>query len=504
MTSRAGLQKLQQRSVDDTQLHKQTKVDDAGGKTDGTQAPNVGSAALHTTSFEAGQGELQKVMGGKTQTPAPAPKGGSKGKTAALAGADKLKAGSKKPGFFQRTKKATAAALVGLTLLSATNVAAQEVNVPPPQAPTAVEQVVQADGGNSLSPLNARLMMFENDATRVDTSGTDAQAHFNMGDLNLAELGSGELHPALDQSWGSPGVQAQVDEAYINFAARVGHLSEGGSHIHPNGDRSFTDAEKDLMLDALKDLLKDMPVAAFSEGMANNMAEFFDARGVNIDRLDGGTLKDYGRVGGDYAKQLAENWRDDSPVSFYSTATALAGGLAAGAYFEGSDLLRDVGIRPEISTRLFDKSMKLKFKAEWGAEFSDFRGTLEANQRFQLSDTTNLNVFGNVTFSDEIESGRLGATLNYNNGDDLRGHLSGVYNHLPNSVDGDNFTLSGRLQSDNWRVDGNARYDFGSDRFRSSLSAGYETDNGAYLYLQGNYDTHTDSSSVMAGIQFTF
>jgi|GEM_PF-1200241 len=476
-------------------LQQQGKLRGTGKRDVGkTKAPNADDVGLppgrrhhDSTGFDDGALQQQrKTLGTSSTSPLTSTtqtavsRRRKAGAQAALAGVDKVK-GGKRDGLMSRIKKGTLAALVGIMALNATvpSLAAAEIT-PNLQTPTAIE--MQADStttGGGFNPLTAQL--------------------FNASGDTLPDLGSDNVddaHPATTQSADSTAVQAQTDKAINGFSEKVKDLfqptAQQMAEAAANGetwgaDRTLTADEQKVVTDALKDMLQEMPVAAFSPDLANALASFLEGKGVDVDKLDGGTLKDYGDAGGEFAKLWVDNLKDDKPVVFYSAvAAAAAAGLTYG-YLEGSAGLEKLGVDPEFSVKAMKGQMKLDVATAWDKGYENFDLDVAFDNNFKLGDKYKLAQSGNVDH--HFGTGELDVNINNTltkDGDPLKVKLnystdgtdhSGSAGYFDQYKLGESFTLSQDLSGSYATADGDYSFSSSStlqrnnDAFRIGLTA---------------------------------
>lgn len=457
-------------------------------------------------------------------------------------------------------KKVVLGALMGITLLNATlPAAAQAQELMAPNNPVQVEQVVEAEtfANPLLAQLAARGGAFEVSSTDLDTSDGDNTSRsledrlpgLGSDDVQLAEAAADTLPPA---------VQDVVDQAMERFDDRVdnilnrdaGSLARGESMWQP-GDQ-LSDRQTDQLTDALTDLFKDMPAGALSESLTGPLKTLLDAGGVDTTDFETTKLGDLGDYGSDLAKNLVDNFKDNHPKAFYATAGVLAAGVATYGYLEGSEALRDIGIKPELSTDLFNDKLEVSLSADWQSNFTEFEGTLDGAYKLGGGHTlgAGVNFDGDdfnprLSYSFDGDKWDAAAEGQYNTGDgsvdaagfvnyranpDLNLRLSGVADsdgddHLRFDVghrfendstldlgvrhvwdqQGDDFTdvnARWRLSQDNFNVDATAGYRFGdNDGFRAGLGVGYEPADNMELQLRGDFGQDGDAR---VGVGFTW
>ena len=168
-------------------------------------------------------------------------------------------------------------------------------------------------------------------------------------------------------------VDARTKAAFDNFEARftqiihrdAGSLAAGLRPLQ-SGDPLDATQQKDLER-ALGDLVKELPVAAFSDDFQSALKTALGGRDLSNARLG-----DLGKIGGDAAKDLVKQLKDDHPKAFWSIAGTVAAAAVTVGYTQGTDALAKLGIKPELSTKVF-KDVKLKLGVEAGPKLTDPR-----------------------------------------------------------------------------------------------------------------------------------
>lgn len=320
----------------------------------------------------------------------------------------------------------------------------------------------------------------------------------------------------------SPSVKQAVEQAFDRFEDQVqdalspggldlaerGLTGDVGFNIH-TGEGAMTDAQTDAVKDALRDLFKDLPVAAYSGGAADKLTAFFTAQGVPASELDAATLSDFGSAGGDVAREMVEDFRDKRPVAFYSLASVLAGGAGAAAYFEGSDALEAIGLRPQISKKIFDNT-RVKLGASWDEKFTNpslelsARNVIDFDSPYRLTTEGRVN-YGGESFSDlDIEAWRLSSTFHADDGHmGVRVYAQDAVRPMHGMGEGLQVGTNAWYRSDDFRITGGADYNAFNDTFSARLSAEYEPTENMSFGLHGTHSSNGDSViSVGAAIRF--
>lgn len=493
---------------------KQTGGEDAGRIQDGKTVSKTGTstptkAQISTTGFpnsgfettNASASALRLVDGGAKKNASL-----SKSAQASVAGLDA--ADGKSPAKSNWFKRGVMGVMAGMMLANATA---------PVMAQDALTFNLNSPQGQS------ELVVDSANAFGTNAFGANA-SEFGLGSTTISPWQTRlafDAAPSADADL-SPAVQQAVDQAFDRFENRIqdaltpGGLDlakqAGGGEVGFNLDTrqgDVTEAQADAVKDALQDLFKDLPVAAYSEGMADKLTAFFTARGVPASELDAATLSDFGSAGGDVAKQMVEDFRDDRPVAFYSLASVLAGGAGAAAYFQGSDALESIGLRPEVSTKLFDNT-RVKVGASWDEKFSNpslelsARNVLDFDSAYSLT-TEGRAYFGGESFGDlDLDAWRLSSTFHADDGHmGIRVYAQDADSAMHGIAQGFQVGTNAWYRSDDFRITGGADYNAFTDAFNARLSAEYEPSENVSIGLHGSHSSHGDSViSIGAAIRF--
>jgi hypothetical protein len=370
-------------------------------------------------------------------------------------------------------------------------------------------------------------------------------------DANRSASNEVVMSPAVREK-----VTANLDSFYSKLRTTLNHdamsLARGESPIRA-GD-SLTEGQQNELKDAAVDMLKGMPIGALSPQATEMIRGVLDSRGVDSSNLETKTLDQLGDVGGDLAKKLVDDLKADKPAVFYGVAAAAAAAIGTYGYLEGSEKLRDLGIKPEYKTKLFNKKLEVKAEADWGKKFSDpnlrlsTRGTTSLGSlmigHHMSYDTRNAdNVSGGldirnngrnhigVRANGDLENGLSDASIygRYHIGDHTTvngsANFDGDLNFTGANVNSTTrFNDSGnlrldlnvneegalrdvgagmRLNGDNWNVSGNVRHNFIEDRTTGRVSAGYNPSENFEVGAFGELDTRGESR-VGVGLTWRF
>lgn len=305
----------------------------------------------------------------------------------------------------------------------------------------------------------------------------------------------------------SPAVREKADSAINQYNSQIRtilhhdamSLAEGHTPVR-SGD-ALTDTQRNQLTDATKDMLMGMPIGALSPQMTSELRNYLDRQGVSTDRLETKTLGELGSVGGELAKKWADEFKDKSPGAFYGLLATAGAAVGAYGYLQGSDGLKDLGIKPEFKTKLFGDHLSVKAEAMWGKKFSDPNLRADIQGSYRLSDLT---LRGNVN----VDARNLDATHG-----SVGARWGNDHTHLDAQVNGsvnngiDTIRLSGRYGNENYHVYGNAtltdnmnlreanvggavRFDeYGSARMNVGINGDgrVSTVSGSFDYTRDNY-----------------
>jgi len=361
-------------------------------------------------------------------------------------------------------KRAVVAALIGITLLGA---------VVPAHADTALVQAPQTSSlvmtHQATGPPELVQQRFER-----FVNGANAQ-----------------------QSVSSAVVDARSAAAFDSFNAKLTQILHRDAASLAMGHRpvgvgdQVSQAQTDQLQKAFTDLVSELPVGSFGAGFERILEGVTGALGSDVD-LATVRLKDVGKVGGDAAQALVKQLQKDHPVTFWSLAGVAAAGAVTLGYTQGTDALEKLGIRPEVSTKLFSN------------DHGNLRATVGVHTGPKLSDpAVSIGLRGEHTFDSgtivrgglqtrlqgkELGETRLNASLSTTTGLNVAGEVRFSGNDFQ-PIDAH---LSANKQFDRWNVGADANYNFQNNRFTSSLSAGRTFDvwqkNDLDVQIRGSFD----------------
>ena len=258
-------------------------------------------------------------------------------------------------------------------------------------------------------------------------------------------------------------------------------------------------AQQGQVEDALKDLITQMPVGAFGQHVEGALEGVFSVVGHGAD-LSQVRLKDLGDVGGDAAKAILKQLKQEHRGSYNTLVGVAAAGALAIGYSKGTDALRDLGIKPELSTTVFDGA-QLKLGLDAGPRFSNPALSVGLSGQTQLENGTVLRGALQTRLSGkELGETRLSGSMSTTSGFNVAGQVRFDGQFKPIDTH-----LSATQQFDRWNVGAEARYSFKNDTFSSTLSAGRTFDvyqkNDLDLQLRGSFD---NQGNRFIGVGATF
>lgn|GEM_PF-1482731 len=258
------------------------------------------------------------------------------------------------------------------------------------------------------------------------------------------------------------------------FKPNARQLAAGVKPADPN---NLTEAQKDKMVDATKDVLTDMPVAALAPGMGASLKSFLDKRGIDTTDIESKKVGDLGDYAGDWAKQTVDNLRDEKPGVFYGLAATAATAVGAAGFTQGSKVLKDIGIKPEVKLKMFDKKLELRTEAMWGKKFADPGLHLRGTYKFDGGGRLQAGVKSEVVDDNRLTNFSLAASGR------LSEHWTGRAN--ANYDTDKNFSLAGQL-------------DYANGPWTGQVRGGYDNLNGGYAGAGVQYNP-SDNFSLNAG-----
>lgn len=298
-------------------------------------------------------------------------------------------------------------------------------------------------------------------------------------------------------------VRQQLEASLNTYTARIestlGHdamsLARGKTPVR-EGD-ALTAAQQTELQNASTDFLKDIPLGALSPEVARTVQNKLELAGIDTRDIASTRLKDLGNIGGDIARDLVKDLKQNSPAAYYSLAGGLAAAAGIAAWTGGSAKLERLGIRPEVKSKFFDDQLEVKLKGNWDAHFKNFNATATVTGRVNLGNAGQLSAsvaansatgFDNARVQYDFNRPNLNlsayATANAQGMQDVGGNVS----YRPN----DNFSLSAGVN-----------HNFQTDRTTASAEAAWKVNKDVDFALSASHDSAGDSR-IGAGVRIRF
>lgn len=301
-----------------------------------------GAAPLSTTTpiAQGGEGHVsaaqKKALGLLDDEPSAA-SGKHAGVKAAKVGLEALAPKKKKPTRFMA---GVATMVLGLTLLStAPNMAkAQDWN--------------PAQGGSPIA------VQMESRAYRQNLPELGESVRVEQGKIPQA---------ALDRFYVAMERALRLDARGV-----VLDMHEGRNpYFLSDGTRSLNNEQQKELLRAAKDLVMEIPIGALSPELIGVARDALTARGQSTAGLENKKLGDLGDIGRDIATDIVKDLREAHPAVFNTLGAVAAVALGTAASLEGTDVLRSIGLRPDLRLRFLDGALQTRVRAEWDARFTN-------------------------------------------------------------------------------------------------------------------------------------
>lgn len=197
-------------------------------------------------------------------------------------------------------------------------------------------------------------------AATLRTATWPGSASMNVAPLNTSSAFALRLQPKTSFELASDDLGRALAEALTPTARE---LADG---FVMDGD----EATKRISRGAER-WLRHAPISLLSDDLAASARAMFLDRGVDVASADRLSLSDLGDAGGKLVTDRIDRLRRDEPVVFGALAAAALGGTIAVANNGGSEALERLGIKPGVSTSLFDGRVGLRVRAEFAAGFKD-------------------------------------------------------------------------------------------------------------------------------------
>lgn len=265
---------------------------------------------------------------------------------------------------------------------------------------------------------------------------------------------------------------------------------------------SLTAAQQTAIEKAFRDLLGDLPIGVLGPRVEGSLESALSALGHNRD-LSSVRLGDLGDVGGDAAKALIDELKQERRGAYNTLVGVAAAGAVAIGYTQGTDALRQLGVRPEVSTKIFDGSARLRLGIDAGPRFSNPALTVGLSSETTLESGAVLRGAVRTRIAGgELGETRISGSLSTPSGLDVTGEARFEGNLKPLDL-----TLSATQRYDGWNLGASASYNFQNDTFSSALSAGRTFDvvreRDLDLQIRGSFNNQ-GNSYIGVGATFRF
>ncbi len=327
-------------------------------------------------------------------------------------------------------------------------------------------------------------------------SGNSQPLNLNLPDLGgvpapaqPANAYQGQVAKAVDKLTQSLDDTLKLDPSAMDLAK--------GVRPWQNGDPLSADQQNKLQ-SATADFFKSIPIGALSPQLAQEVESSLKGAGLPVDGLADKSLDQLGSVGSDIARSLASKLKQQSPAAYYGLAAAGAAVVGYEAYAGGSDALKKLGVKPEVSKGFFDDQLKLKLGATWDPHFQNVDGNATLSTHVKLNDDWRLS--GSATY--DVRKGFEGATggVQYDNHDNLTGSANVTLDSR--GLESVNGTVTYR-PSDDLRLSASVTHDFRTDRTTATAEADWQVRKNVDFALSGSYDSQ-GNSQVGAGLKISF
>jgi hypothetical protein len=173
----------------------------------------------------------------------------------------------------------------------------------------------------------------------------------------------------------------------------------------------LSDAQQQALQAAGQDFVKELPIGALAPDVAAAVQQRLQDAGLDVRDIASTKLGDLGQIGGDIAKDLIKDLKQDSPTAYYSLAATAAAAIGYVAWKDGSAKLNSLGIKPELKQEFFDDKLEVKLKGDWQAQFKDFKATASVGTNLNPGDAGRLSASVTGNSQTGFESANVGYTL---------------------------------------------------------------------------------------------
>jgi hypothetical protein len=200
---------------------------------------------------------------------------------------------------------------------------------------------------------------------------------------------------------------------------------------------------------------------------------------------------------------MIEDLKNEHRGTYNTLVGVAAAGAVAVGYTQGTDALRRLGVRPELSTKLFDGNARLRLGVDAGPRFSNPALTVGLSGQTQLDNGAVLRGAVHTRIAGgELGQTRVSGSVSTRSGLDVTGEARFEGNLKPLDL-----TLSATQRYDGWNLGASASYNFQNDTFSSALSAGRTFDvvreRDLDLQIRGSFNNQ-GNSYIGVGATFRF
>ncbi len=330
------------------------------------------------------------------------------------------------------------------------------------------------------------------------------------------QAGTNTPQRALDLSLPPPSVSAddlratmpnparqQLEASLKTYTTRVettlGHdamsIARGKTPVR-EGD-TLTAAQQTELQSAATDLIKDLPLGALNPQLAAAVQSKLQAAGLDTRDIATTKLKDLGQIGGDVARDLIKDLKQNSPTAYYSLAGGLAAAAGVVAWTGGSAKLASLGIKPEIKQNFFDNQLEVKLRGDWDPHFKNFNTTATVTGRVDLGDAGRLSGSVTANSSTGFDNARVQYDLNRPNF-----NLSAYGTANRNGLE----TIGGSAvyrPNDDLTLSAGVNHNFQTERTTATAEASWKVNRDVDFALSASHDSAGDSR-IGAGVRIRF
>ncbi|MFZ5469795.1 MAG: hypothetical protein ACOZIN_10190 [Myxococcota bacterium] len=291
-------------------------------------------------------------------------------------------------------------------------------------------------------------------------------------------------------------------------------------------DDPLTEAQLATLDEAANELLLSIPLGALAPGLATTIQARLAEHDIKVTDPSTLQLKDLGKLGSDIAKDIIKDFkqelkqfRRDSPAAYYSLAGSLALAVGYAAWTSGAGRLEQLGIKPELKRRFFDKRLELKARADKQTLGLEARGHLNAGPGV-LSGAVSVNTREGLSAAEvgysiarpkwSLSSGAnadaqgfktLNAQLGYRPLESL--HVTAKAAHDFRAERTTASLETSYRPRESFNLSAGLTHDFGAERTTANLEASYRHSSHVDFALSGSHDSEGESR-IGAGMRVRF